>query len=70
MAGITDINGNPYTTAAEDMRLKDAKHRLRQALAVEIDRALKASRDGRLELNLCEVDALMDQLYYLGRDRS
>ena len=65
---IINVNGNPYTTAAEDMRLKELHKQLRERLAKDITRAMRQSRDGTLNLNLQQFTDLIDQAYYMGRE--
>jgi hypothetical protein len=61
-------NGDKYTSAEEDMTLKTLKNAFRQALHREIMRAMRDSKDGKLYLNLPEIEIFLEQAYYLGKD--
>lgn len=68
MSNILNINGYPYTTAAQDMRLKELKGKFRESLSVMINEGMKKSRDGVLRLDLPLLEAVIDAAYYMGRE--
>lgn len=65
---IVRINGEPYTTAAEDMRLAEFKKNFRKVLHREIMRAIRNRRGADMELDMEPIEELLDQAYYMGRE--
>jgi hypothetical protein len=65
---IININGNPYTSASEDMKIMKLQKQMRQAIQ-EGMRDLKKGRDGLWEFNMGAIDEIIAQAYYLGRDK-
>ena len=65
---IININGNPYTTATEDLRIQELKKNFRCVLAAELDSAMKTARDGTLRLDMRGLEDFLQQAYYMGRE--
>jgi hypothetical protein len=68
VAKILNVNGNPYTTAAEDVRMMDLKKQFRDTLGRAVVEAMRKSRDGRILLDMGEISAYLDTAYYMGRE--
>lgn len=69
MGQIVDINGEPYTSAGEDLDLEKVKSGLRQALHQEIQRALLTAVDGELSIDARDLFSYFEIAYALGRAR-
>jgi hypothetical protein len=65
---ILNINGKPYTTATEDMRVQELKTKFRSVLAKQLDHAMRTTRNGTLQLNMGPLEELLEQAYYMGRE--
>ena len=63
-----DVNGNPYTTAAEDIRLMELKKKFRNVLGRSVVEAMRKSTDGRIQIDMGEIEAFLNQAYYMGRE--
>lgn len=59
---------HPKTTAVEDMRLMELKKKFRQVLGNLILDGMRRARDGRLELNMAEIENFLNQAYIMGRE--
>jgi hypothetical protein len=69
MPGLVDINGNPYTTATEDMRLAELKKQFMQVLGREMRHLLATAKPGQhAEVQMGEMLNFIDQAYYMGRE--
>jgi hypothetical protein len=66
---IQQINGNPYTSAQEDMRVEAIVTDLNKHLIASLTRAFEDRRDGHLRIDLSFVRDSVFQAYYLGRDK-
>lgn len=65
---IVDATGKQYTTAKQDLRLAELKTRFKQALGQEITRAMRNSRDGRINLNMQLINSILEDAYFMGRN--
>jgi hypothetical protein len=65
---IIDINGNPYTSAAEDMRLVALKQSFRKVLAGEILSAMRRAKGPDMQLCMKNIENFLDQAYLMGRE--
>jgi len=61
------VNGVQYTTATQDMQIKELMHDYIQTLQQELDRAIKTSSHGQVKVNLQALGYYLEQAYYLGR---
>ena len=66
---IVDANGRQATTAAEDIHLDKMKHDFREKLGRAIVRAMRESKDGKIALHMAEIEEVIDQAFFLGRQR-
>jgi hypothetical protein len=69
---ITDINGDPYTSATEDLRLRRIKDALQETLHEEIQRAILSVTRG--DVRVIQIDArkvfhFYEIAYAMGRAR-
>ena len=65
---MTLIHGVQHTTAAEDIRLMGLTKRFREVLGKSIVHAMKTSRDGKLRMDMGELEEFLKQAYYMGRE--
>jgi hypothetical protein len=69
MTKIVNIQGNPYTTATQDMRLVELKKEFHRRVMGAINHAFQIRRPGdTLRVDLQEASELLDQAYYMGRE--
>lgn len=66
---ITNINGNPYTTAQDDLHLIKIKASLRDAVGTQIQWALTAHRGGEVQVDVRSMFGYFELAYALGRAR-
>jgi hypothetical protein len=66
---IQQINGNPYTSAQEDMRVEALVTDLNKRLIASLTRAFEERKGGHLKIDLSFVRESVFQAYYLGRDK-
>jgi len=64
---ITDINGNPYTTAQEDIHIQQLGARMQKDLHGQIQRALYEAKDGKLEIDSRIYISHFQAAYAMGR---
>lgn len=65
---ILNINGKPYTTAMEDLRLDNLKHKFRQLLSKVVTSALQRAKGPKMAIEFQEIDNFIEQVYFMGRD--
>lgn len=66
--GILNINGKPYTTAVQDSRIEELKTKFSKVLHQEVQAAIMKAKDGRVELNVAALLAVVEAAYYMGRE--
>lgn len=68
MSGILNVQGKPYTTAEQDIRLEQLKTEFREELGAQMLDAMRKTRDGRLQLDMRGLNEFIEQAYYMGRE--
>jgi len=69
MIRTVNINGEPYTSAAEDLDLMKIKSAMQKSLHEEIQRALLCHREGEFAVNMAMAFSYFEIAYALGRAR-
>lgn len=65
---ILRSNGRQYTTAAQDLRVNDLKSKFRRVLEQEITHAMQVSKNGKLEMHMEAIEAVIEAAYLMGRE--
>lgn len=65
---IINVNGRPYTTAAQDLVLEELKKEFTRRIGEAVTHAMQVSRDGGLRIDLRPAHELLEQAYYMGRN--
>lgn len=68
MEQIHNIQGRPYTTAAQDIALQQLASKFTRELGQRIVSAMRESKDGRLQLDVTHITDALEQAYYMGRE--
>lgn len=66
---ITNVNGEPYTSASEDLDLMKLRRALRERLGSEVQLSLNDTHDGQLEIDARILFQFFEIAYALGRAR-
>lgn len=65
---IVEPNGHQYTTAAEELRVRQLKQELVQRMREVMQELLARGRGGqKVNVNVSKCLAIVDQAYFLGR---